>query len=561
MKKIIVLYISMIIFIAFLAVLINTSCETFSLVKFPHKLHVIIESTNSLLMFLIFIVANHLYSKTKDGRLAILAGGFLVGGILNCVHIITVTSFPYDLMSIANLQKNPTLVYLLWSNLLLPFSIYFAIMYKPPQQETHNFRFKIYCIYFFILLIATILPSINYYSFPNIREALNITRYSLGFINYSLYIMLAFLTVNIRQSSELKIFPLITIGLTILGLGGLFYINPSLRPANELLAHIFQVIGLLFLLLGIRRFQIYAKFLRFKDELVAYLCLVLIAFYILFISITSTLFNIIFPPFSAYLFIEFLLIFQFIIYLLTNKLTKPLTNVTEIISEYNPGEEPILIPIIWHDEIGLFTEKINALTMLSYQKILELSKIAEREHSTVRIFESMRRISNQNVIKNSIIDELKAALNPDRIFIALYDATNDSFYFDKYLESLPSKALFNFCKEDEEGEYDEEKEEEIMLKKLNEFLKNNLELCFSNVNDYIATNSLEKTQKEVLLKKYKVKSCCNIPIYYAGKLLGCLVIQYTKEFKEFDNTDLSYIKMMATQLGVVMRQSDNNAEG
>lgn len=557
MKKIIILYILMIIFIAFLAVLINTSCEAFSLVKFPHKLHVIIESINSLLMFLIFVVANHLYSKTKDGRLAILAGGFLVGGILNCVPIITVTSFPYDLMSIANLQKNPTLVYLLWSNLILPFAIYFAIMYKPTQQKPNNFRFKTYSIYFFILLIATTLPSLSYYSFPNVREAFNITRYSLGFINYSLYIMLAFLTVNIRQGSELKTFPWFTLGLTVLGLGGLFYINPSLRQANELLAHVFQAVGLLFLLLGIGYFRTYAKFLRFKDELAAYLCIVLIAFYILFISIASTLFNIIFPPFSAYLFIEFLLIFQFIIYLLTNKLTKPLTNVTEIISEYNPGEEPSLIPIIWHDEIGLFTEKINALTMLSYQKILELSKLAEREHSTIRIFESMRRVSNQNVIKNSIVNELKMALNPDKIFIALYDSTNDSFYFDKYLESLPSKALINFCKEDED-ELDEEKEEEIMLKKLNEFLKNNLELCFSNVNDYIATNSLEKTQKEVLLKKYKVKSCCNIPIYYAGKLLGCLVIQYTKEFKEFDNTDLSYIKMMATQLGVVMRQSDNS---
>lgn len=556
MKKTIIIYILMIIFIATLAVLINLSCEAFSLVKFTHKLHVIIESTNSLLMFLIFIISNHLYSKTKDGRLAILAGGFLVGGILNCVHIITVTSFPYDLMSVANLQKNPTLVYLLWSNLILPFSIYFAIMHKPPQQKTHDFRFKIYSLYFFILLIATILPVLSHYSFPNLRETLNITRYSLGFINYSLYIMLAFLTVNIRQGSELKNFPLFTIGLTVLGLGGLFYINPSLKQANELLAHVFQAVGLLFLLLGVGRLQIYAKFLRFKDELVAYFCLLLIAFYILFISITSSLFDIIFPLFSAYLFIEFLLIFQFIIYLLTNKLTKPITNVTEIISEYNPGEEPILIPVIWHDEIGIFTEKINALTMLSYQKILEISKIAEREHSIIRIFESMRRVSNQNVIKNSIVDELKTALNPDKIFIALYDSTNDSFYFDKYLEGLSSKALSNFCKEDED-EYNEKKEDEIMLKKLNEFLKNNLELCFSNVNDYIVANSLERTQKEALLKKYNVKSCCNIPIYYAGFLLGCLVIQYTKEFKEFDSTDLSYMKMMATQLGIVIHQSGN----
>lgn len=549
MKKTVIIYILMIIFIAVLAVLINTSCETFSHIKFPHELHVIIEGTNSLLMFLIFIIANHLYTRVKDGRLVILAGGFLVGAILNCVHIITVTSFPYDLMSIANLQKNPTLVYLLWCNLILPFSIYFAIMYKPSQQETHNFRFKIYSIYFFILLIATTLPSLSYYSFPNIREALNIARYSLGFINYSLYIMLAFLTVNIRQSSELKIFPLVTIGLTILGLGGLFYINPSLKQANELLAHIFQVIGLLFLLLGIRRFQLYAKFLRFKDELVAYLCLVLVAFYILFISITSALFDIKFPLFSAYLFIEFLLIFQFLIYLLTNKLTQPLTNVTEIISEYNPGEEPISIPVIWHDEIGILTEKVNALSMLSYQKILEVSKIAEREGAIIRIFKTMRRIPDQNIIKNTIIEEIKKAFNPDSCFIALYDTDNDSFYFDRYSETLPSKVLKTSPEINDEA---------LKFKRFNDVFESHIEICFVNIEDYIATNLLQGTEREKLLREYNIKSRCHVPITYAGQLLGYIILEYTNDYRKLDDDDLLFLKAMTTQIAIAIHQGNSN---
>lgn len=554
MKKVIILYISMIILIAFIAILMSVKFDFLSTINFPRPLHIVLEGTNSILMALIFLVSNFMYSKTKDERLIILAGGFLIGAILNTVHIIKVQSFPYDLLSLANIQNNPSTIYLLLGNLILPLAIYFALVHKPSGGKIEDFRLKTYGLYFFIFLGLITCPYLIIHFLPKLQYDLNILIHSLEFINYSLYIMLAFIVINIRQSSNIKIFPMFTTGLIISGLGGLFYINPLLIPFNEILAHIVQSIGLVFLLAGISHFRTYAKFLKVKDELVAYMCLLIVVFYIVFVSIGSTLFNITFPSISAYIFVEFILVFQFVVYLIANIVTRPITKIIEALNEYTPGKEYINIPVIRNDEIGQLTEKINTISMLSWNKILEISKIVEREQSVIRIFESMRRVSNQNVIKNSIIDEIKKALNPDRIFIALYDSENDSFYFDKYIESLPSRSLFNFCKEDEQ---DEEKEEEIMLKKLNEFLKNNLELCFANVNDYIVTNSLEKTQKEVLLKEYNIKSCCNIPIYYAGNLLGCLVIQYTEMFKEFDSTDLSYMKMMATQLGVVIHEAGN----
>lgn len=554
MKRIIVLYISMIISIAFIAFLMSLKFDFFSTINFPRPLHIILEGTNSILMVLIFLVSNFMYSKAKDERLIILAGGFLINAILNTLHIIKVQSFPYDVLSLANIKNNPSTVYLLLGNLVLPLAIYFALVHKPSGEKMENFRLKTYSLYFFIFLVLTICPYLIMHFLPELKYEFNILIHSLAFINYSLYIMLAFIVINIRQSSNLKIFPMFTTGLIISGLGGLFYINPLLIPFNEILAHIVQAIGLVFMLAGIKHFQIYAKFLKVKDELVAYMCLLIVACYIVFILTGSTLFHIIFPSISAYIFVEFILIFQFVVYLVANIVTRPITKIIETLNEYTPGKEYINIPIIRNDEIGQLTEKINTISMLSWKKILEISEVVEKEQSVIRIFESMRRVSNQNVIKNSIVDELKTVLNPDRIFIALYDSTNDSFYFDKYIESLPSKALFNFCKLNE-GECEEEKEEEIMLKKLNEFLKNNLELCFSDVNDYIVANSLERTQKEVLLKEYNVKSCCNIPIYHAGHLLGCLVIQYTNRFKEFDNTDLSYMKMMATQLGVVIHEA------
>lgn len=553
MKKIIALYVLMIIAIAFIAVWVGIRFDFLSAVYFPKTLHMILEGTNSILMLLIFLVSNYIYSRTKDERLIILAGGFLIGAIFNAVHTIIVPNFPYDLLYSINLKNTPIMLYLLLGNLVLPLSIYFALVHKPPKVKIENFRSRTYGIYLGIFLILAILPYLLSHFLPKLQMEILMLVPSLEFINYSLYIMLAFIVINIRQSSNLTFFPAFTTGLVVSGLGGLFYLNTSAMPVNEIFAHILQLVGLVFMLAGIPKLITYSLYLRFKDELVAHLCLMLVVFYFSFISIATAFFNMIFPAIYAYIFVEFILIFQFIVYLIANSITQPITEIIKALETYTPGEAYLNLPVIRHDEVGQLTAKINAISLLSWKKILEISKIAEREHSVIRIFESMRRVSNQNVIKNSIVEEVTRALNPDRIFIALYDSSKDSFYFDKYLEGLPSKAYLAFC---DGNEVEEEKEEEIMLKKLNEFLKNNLELCFSNVEDYIVTNSLGKTQKETLLKEYKVKSCCNIPIYYAGQLLACLVIQYTENYKQFDNIDLSYLKMMATQLGIAINQSN-----
>lgn len=548
MNKVILLYILTILLIAALAAFMHTPAAMFSTVNFPHSLHIILEGTNSLLMFLIFLFSNYIFSKTNDERLAILAGGFLVGSIWNFIHIITIKTFPFDLLSLANIQNKPSIVYLLFSNLILPLAVYFSLTHKPTNLPVKKFSFKVYSIYFLIFVTLTALPIFVSNFLPNLTPEFNLITHSLEFINYSLFITLAFIVINIRQANKVSFFPTFTTGLIISGLAGLFYINPSILPLNELLAHIFQGIGLVFMLVGINKFAFYSKYLRFKDELVAHLCLVLICFYIVFISTISLLFNVIFPPVSAYIFIEFILIFQFVVYLISNEVSKPLTNIIDTLSKYSPGEDTIDIPIVRKDEIGMLTQKINTATKLSRLKIMEVSKTAQRNRSIIKIFESMRRISKPDIIKNSIVEEIKNSLNPDRIFIALYDSTSDSFYYDKYIEHLPSKTLVDFK---------DEHHEEKMLNRLNWFLKPSLELCYSNLDEYIKNNSLTGTKRGRILKCYGIKSCCNMPIYYAGNLLGCLMVQHTKEYVKFDQIDVNYLKTMATHLGVVINNQKN----
>lgn len=544
MNKPTVIYIVMIIAIAFLTILMNVHWTVFSLITFSHKLHITIEAINSLLMLLIFLACNYLYSKAKDERLIIMAGGFLAGAILNCVHIVTVTTFPYDLIDITNLQKNPTLVYLLLGNLMLTFSIYFAITHKPSSLQQNDFVFKTYSLYFFILSALTICPLLIHHFWVGLTYQLDIIMQSLEFIRYSLYIMLAFMIINIRQASNLTFPPIFLTGLLILGLGGLLYVNPLSIQINEILAHIFQAIGLMFILFGIPHFQTYAKFMKFKDELAAYFCLVLISFYIIFASIISGFFQIIFPPFSAYVFVEFLLIFQFAVYLLANKVTQPITNLTQALSNYIPGEKALNIPVERQDEIGILTEKINALSILSYQKILEVSEIAERELAIIRIFETMRRIPDQNIVKNTIIEEIKNAFNPDRCFIVLYDSINNSFYYDRYAENLPSKTLKNFDVDDDA----------LKFERFNKVFEGNIEICFANIEEYIEKNALYGTDKENLLREYNIKSRCHIPITYSDQLLGYIIIEYQNDNRELSKEDLTFLNTMATQIGITIKQ-------
>lgn len=543
MKKIIVLYVLTIIFIALIAFLMGTPFEMFSFIHFPKWMHIALEGTNSLLMFLIFLVSNHMFSKTKNERLLIVACGFLIAATFNTVHIITVNDFPYDYLSLANLDNDPAMGYLFICNLILPLSIYIALLHRPSEQKPEVFKLNIYGIYFLIFLILCLTPYLINHLIPKFGHELDIIAHSLEFINYSLYIMLAFIVINIRHGSNTTFFPTFTLGLIISGLAGLFYLSVSYVQLNEILAHILQGLGLIFILIGMKKFLVYSLHLRFKDELVAYLCLLLIAFYIGFISIVSELFHVALPPVSAYVFLEFILIFQFCVYLISNKVTQPITKIIDALDEYTPGQEYTPIPVARNDEFGVLTNKINEISLLSLQKIQEVAKVAEREHSLVRIFESMRRVSNQDIIKNSIIEEVKNLINPDEIFIALYNKDEDCFYLDKYIEKLPSKIVY---------ESEVEKKEEIMVTQLNEFLKTSLEICFSNIDKYIETNSLMGTKKEKIFREYNIKSCCNVPIYYSGQLLGCLVIQYTKDFVELDKLDITYLKTMAVQLGIVI---------
>lgn len=499
MKRSIILYSFMIVLIAILAILIPIQSDIFFLVKFSPKLHFIIEILNSILMFSIFFVSKNLYSKNKDERLLILAGGFLICSIFNLVHMFTVTTFPYDTLSLENIQKNPSLIYLLFCNLGIPSSIYFALIYKPKSTNQDNIKSKFYRNYAYLFLILTIFPLLIYYLLPNLLYNSYVIIHSLEFVNYALFLMLAAMLINLKCCHKQPIFNFFIVGLLFMGLGGLFYINPSLIQRNGIMAHAFEFLGLFCLFRGVKDFQPIVTLFRFKDELVVNLSLLLIFFYVAFVAIASSLFKVIFPQYSGYVFIEFLLLFQLIIY---------------IVSE------------------------------ISWSKIYKVYVAEERSRALIRIYESMRRVSNSNILKNSIIDEINADFKPDKCFIAKYDREKNSFEYDEYSKYLPSKTLYN---------HDDLNDDAIEFKKFKDEF-NNIEVNFSNIDDYISKCSLQGTPQEKLLRDYNIKSIYSFPIKYDNQLLGYLILQYRNEYKGFNEDDYSFIKKIVTQIGITMKQ-------
>lgn len=504
MKKTVIFYVLMILTIAFLAGIGDMQFGIFSFIKFSHKLHIIMETVNSLLLVLIFLAGKILYSETKDERFLILSYGFLAGMLFNLVHIFTLGTFPYDNFFFDNIERNPSLIYLQFSNLILPLSIYFSLMYKSSFSDMQdNLAVKkinvTSFVYFFLFL--TITPLIFYYFLPQFLNQAYIIMHTMEYINYALYLMTASILINSRISSNQCPLTLFIGGLLILGLGGLFYINPLLLPANGVFAHLSQTLGLFLLLLGLFELPSLSFLLRVKDDFVIYLSLFLISFYIVFVPLMSGLFHIITPQSAGFIFIEFLLFFQLIIY---------------------------------------------AFSTISWNKIASRYLSAERDRALVRVFESMRRISNPNIIKDTIINEINNSFQPDECFIVIYNQESNSFEFDKYSEFLPSKTLVNFEVIDNEA---------LEFEKFQDTF-NNIEISFSNVDEYINRCSLKGTPQEKLLKEYKLKSLFSIPINYNNKLLGYLILQYKNMHKDFTADDFSFLNKMTAQLGIAMSNAN-----
>lgn len=496
-KKTILLYALLVIAIPCFAFVGNIEFTTFSMINFTRFAHVIYESINLILLLAISLSCHYYFKQTNDERFLILGYGILIGLLFNIVHVLTAKTFPYDNLSLMNMKKNPSLLYLFLSNLIIPLSINFALIYKPFSISNAKIHIKYFYTYLFMIL--AFIPAAIYYIFPHYINAFYIVVQSSDYVSYALYFMIAAILINIK-TNKLGFTPdTFIVGLLFLGFSGIAYINPGLTQISGIFGHLFQNIGLLFILMGLTHFEKLSKLYTLKDELVSYLSMLIILLYITLVPFISAIFNIAIPKSSGYIFIEVLLIFQLAIYIISS--------------------------VFWKRVVGVYLS-------------------AESNGSIVRIMESINRISEPNIVKNTIISEINRIYHPDKSIIVIYNNETDSFYLDEYAKFLPSKTLLN--SEDVEHEANDFNNFQSIFK--------NIEINFPTLNEYLQRISGYGSEQEQWLKNHRIKSLYTIPINYNEQLLGYIILYFIKESYALGKEDYNFLQKVASLLGGVIKK-------
>lgn len=173
-------------------------------------------------------------------------------------------------------------------------------------------------------------------------------------------------------------------------------------------------------------------------------------------------------------------------------------------------------------------------------------KTAEREILTRRILEKMLSSLDINSIKNTIVTEIGKNLNVDVCFILTYDADGDYFYIDEYSEyrsSSEDKSLIGFDAQS------------LKVKYFVDSFRQKQEIDFVNAEEFIIENNLQGTPEESFLKEYNIKSSYRIPIVYANNILGCIVLHYNKNYTNLNESELDFIRLIATRSGIAIHQA------
>lgn len=498
MKKIVILYFFLILSIPIFALFCNIETENFAMIAFNRTSHIILESLNTILLILICRHCQKLYKQTRDERFLIFGYGFLIGLTFNLVHIFAVKVFPFDNLSVTNLENNPSLVYLFFSNLILPLSINFSLMYKP--FSINNAKMNITHCYIYLFIVLSLLPLAIYFIIPQSVHNFYIAIHTAEYISYSLYLMTAAILISMKTKEDQFIPNFFIIGLIFLGFSGIAYINPNLHPVSGLLGHLLQAIGLLCLLIGFSSFQDLSKLLKLKDELVSYFSLLIVALYVFLVSIISAIFNVVIPRIAGYIFIEVLLGFQLVTYVISS---------------------------------------------ISWNKIVNVYISADANRALIRILESINRISEPNIIKNTIISEIYRIYQPDKCIIVLYDKETNSFQLDKYTKFLPSRLLKN-------SDY-----VEFEANDFNNFqsIFNNIEINFSTLNEYLQRTSGYATDEETWLKNHRIKSLYTIPISSNNQILGYIILYFIKESYALTDDDRTFLKRVASHIAQIIEKN------
>lgn len=541
MNKIIGLSIFLIAFIAILTLSGDAPYyHLFPGVRFMPWQHTMFEVINSLVLLLIFFKAQNIYSKTQDKRMMIVGVGFLVAGILCAFHSSTSYSFPYDVLSVQNLYNKPYLFFLIVQKMMISASLFLFAMStanssnKIKVSSTKN----IYIISFFILLTSVGI----YHLMWSITKQYDLSRLLLlGQIIIPAYVSLFFITAFIyaetRIANKKNIFSTFMVGLVILGIDHLFFINPHLVQVYGIFGHALKITGFIFVLIGLN--QEIPEVISFKQKLLAYLYIILLLSYLVIASSISLLFNMSLPQYFPQVFIEFLLIAGLTIYIITTKLIQPVLNISNHIEKHQLGKEPEKIPVISNDEIGVLTKKLNEIMNLKWEHINELKYSREIEALLRKIVETIGQSLDLELILNIICKEVSEVFKPDKVSIASYPNYDDFLQWELTSQWKSGTDIHGA----DDIEYSPKSKRFLGMRVVNE----GKDIIADDIENSDLPDHFIDTQK-----KMNIKSYIAVPI----EKWGVIGLSQVHNYRHWTEEEIQLLHTIASQAYIAIRQAD-----
>ncbi len=201
------------------------------------------------------------------------------------------------------------------------------------------------------------------------------------------------------------------------------------------------------------------------------------------------------------------------------------------------------------DDINFIKVLAAKAGMSLYQAELYTKTIkqAEREKISRSMIEILRSTLDKNMIKHLFVKNIGKYFNADRVFFSDFDINTNTYLVvddkSEYLSNPSEKSFINF-------DFSNPSVQGFI-----EPLLNKRELIIHNWNEYLENHP----QSEEFIKLYKdarIQSAYKFPVLYEGKLLGFFCLDYTHNFVELPDEDISRVRSICTQAGIAIYQAE-----
>lgn len=497
--------------------------------NFTQIYNVIFGILTLIIFSLITMKTFFLYKTTSDKRMAILSACFLWNIVFQILYLTSSLSI--------NIQFSYWYIgtFIVMSGLLC-----LIIYHHNPIAEKPEIFFKqINLIYFAFAVFSILVLHFN-------AEYMGIVAISLPLesIHAALYILFVVILADIRLNQKLPAFTPFLLGIVLLAISDIFHLSFYYNNSfYKFIIHFLNIYGYTLILTGIDDMLFKTNYFSIKEKLLLYNGIFISVLYLSIITYSSFILGFDFRTSFDYAFFAIFFIMIISFYLLTAKITFPISNIINGIIKNKPGEKPTLIPIISNDEIGDLTIEFNKNAKVVYDYTLKEKQNIKTEQLLRKIIESIRSSLDIEETLYLICEETSKLFNIQRTAITMFPNVNNFEEFiirKEYLSSIDIKTFLNSVDANKTAAY----WGNILTTKAGV-------LSFDNILESDTPDYFKNTYSSM-----GVKSIIGVSISKERNVWGTLVLSEYNEYRYWTEEEKNLLKLIANQVYIAINQAE-----